>query len=233
MSLLIKGLQKTTLVDYPGKVACTIFLPRCNFRCGFCHNKDLVLNPNSLPTITEEKLLIFLKEKKQWLDAICITGGEPLLHKELIQFLPKVKALNYLIKIDTNGTNPNLLKELIDKKLVNFIAMDIKNSLEKYNETAGIKVDIEKIKQSIDIIKNSGIDYEFRTTVTPNLHTKEDIKQIGKWLKPSKNFAIQNFKPAKEVIDEKYQNMKGFTKEQLKEFKEILKEYFDEVEIRA
>ena len=233
MSLSIKGLQKTTLVDYPNKVACTIFLPRCNFRCGFCHNKDLVLNPDSLPTISEEELLNFLKEKKKWLDGICVTGGEPLLHKELLDFLPKVKELNYLVKIDTNGTNPNLLKQLIDKKLVDFIAMDLKNSLEKYDETTASKVNIDEIKESVDIIKNSGIDYEFRTTVVPGLHKKEDIKKIGEWLKGSKKFAIQNFKPAKEVIDSKYETMESFKKEELEEFKEILKNYINEVEIRT
>ncbi|MBU1946566.1 MAG: anaerobic ribonucleoside-triphosphate reductase activating protein, partial [Nanoarchaeota archaeon] len=215
MGLSIKGLQKTTLVDYPGKVACTVFLPNCNFRCGFCHNKDLVLNSEVLPAFSEQDVLEYLKEKKRWLDGICITGGEPLLHKELINFLPKVKEIGYLVKIDTNGTNPTFLKELIDRNLIDFIAMDIKNSIEKYEETAGAKVDTEDIKKSIDLIKNSGIDYEFRTTVVPCLHTKEDMMKIGELLKESKKFAIQNFKPANEVIDPKYKEMKGFTKEEL------------------
>jgi len=232
MSLTIKGFQKTTLVDYPNKVACTIFLPNCNFRCGFCHNRDLVLNPDSLPTIKEEEILNYLKEKKKWLDAVCISGGEPLLHKELANFLEKIKQIGYLTKIDTNGTVPDFLKELIDKNLIDYIAMDIKNSLENYNKTAGLNADIEKIKQSIKIIKNSGKGYEFRTTVTPTIHTKENIKKIGQLLEGTKKFAIQNFKPAKEVIDPKYKDVKPFSKEELEEFKEILKNHIDEVEIR-
>ncbi len=232
MPLAIKGFQKTTLVDYPGKIACTIFLPNCNFKCGFCHNRDLVLNPGSLPTIKEEEILDYLKEKKKWLDAVCISGGEPLLHKKLTDFLEKIKAIRYLTKIDTNGTVPDFLKELIDKNLVDYIAMDIKNSLEDYDKVTGVNADIEKIKQSINIIKNSGKNYEFRSTVVPDIHTKEDIKKIGELLKGSKRFAIQNFKPAKEVIDPKYKDVKPFSKEELEEFKEILKDYIEEVEIR-
>ena len=233
MSLTIKGLQKTTLIDYPDKVACTIFLPDCNFRCGFCHNKDLVLNPDSLPTTKEEEILDFLKERKKWLDGVCISGGEPLLHHELLDFLPKLKELGYLIKIDTNDSNPEFLKELIGKKLIDFVAMDIKNSLEDYDKTAGVKVDTEKINKSIEIIKNSGIDYEFRTTVIPGLHTKENIEKIGKLLKKAKKFAIQNFRPSDNVIDPKYKKHKSFSREELEEFKKILEPYFDEVEIRA
>ncbi len=233
MSLTIKGLQKTTLVDYPGKVACTIFLGGCDFGCGFCHNRDLVLNPKELPTIEEEELLAYLKEKSKWLDGVCISGGEPLLHDELVDFIPKVKELGYLVKVDTNGANPELLKKLIDRKLIDYVAMDVKNSLEKYEETIRAKVDLEKIKESVKLIMGSSVDYEFRTTVVPGLHTKEDMMKIGELLKGSKRFFVQNFKPAKEVIEQKYEELKPFSKEELEEFKKILEEYVDEVEIRA
>ena len=232
MVLTIKGLQKTTLADYPGKVACTIFLPNCDFSCGFCHNRELVLNSGSLPTISEEDILDFLKEKKKWLDGVCITGGEPLLHKELSGFLLKVKELNYLVKIDTNGTNPSFLKTLISDKLIDFVAMDVKNSLEKYEDTVRAPVDISKIKESISLVKSLG-DYEFRCTVVPRLHTKEDMVKIGELVKSCKKFSIQNFKPAKEVIEDKYKEMKGFSSLELEEFKEILLEYADEVEVRT
>ncbi len=233
MSLVIKGLQKTSLVDYPGKIACTIFLPNCNFRCGFCHNKDLVINPDKLESIDEKKLLDFLKERKKWIEGICITGGEPLLYKEITNFLKKVKEFGYAIKIDTNGTNPELISELIKEKLVDFIAMDIKNSFERYNETAGTNVSIEKIKKSIEIIKNSKIDYEFRTTVVPGLHRTEDIKKIGEITKGCKKLVIQNFRADENVIDARYKNHKAFSRKELEEFKEILKPYSKSVEIRT
>jgi pyruvate formate lyase activating enzyme len=232
MTLTIKGLQKTTLVDYPGKVACTVFLPKCDFGCGFCHNKDLVLNYDALPTISEEEILDYLKERKKWLDGICVTGGEPLLHNELSDFLVKVKELGYLVKIDTNGTNPSFLKTLIDDKLVDFVAMDVKNSLEKYEETVRAPVDISKIKESISLVKSLD-EYEFRCTVVPGLHTKEDIVKVGELVKGCKKFAIQNFKPAKEVIEDKYKDMKGFSSSELEEFKVILNDYADVVEVRT
>jgi len=139
--LTIKGLQKTTLVDYPNKVACTIFLPRCNFRCGFCYNKDLVIDYDRLPSIQEEEIINFLKEKKKWLDGVVFTGGEPTLHRELPNFIKKIKEMGFLVKIDTNGTNPKMLKELIDNNIVDYIAMDIKAPLEKYDKITGVNVD--------------------------------------------------------------------------------------------
>jgi len=230
--LSIKGFVKTTLVDYPGKVACTVFLPKCNFGCGFCHNKDLVLNPDKIKAVSEQEVLDYLKEKKQWIDGIVVTGGEPLLHKELSGFLAKVKELGYLVKLDTNGTDPSFLKELLDKKLVDFVAMDVKNCIERYDETARAPVDMEKIKESISLIKDCK-DHEYRTTVVPGLHTEEDIKKIGEWLKGSKKFSIQNFRADDNVIEEKYKAMKSFSKEELGKFKKILENYVGEVEVRG
>lgn len=233
MPLAIKGLQKTTLVDYPGKVACTIFLPRCNFRCGFCYNRDLVLGYDSLPTISEEEVISFLDKKKKWLDGVVFTGGEPLLHKELPLFIKRIKEMGFLVKIDTNGSNPKMLKELIDNKLVDYVAMDIKAPLEKYDKIVGVKSDKEKIKESIDILKNSDIDSEFRLTCVPTLHTKEDIRKIGEWLEGSKRMFIQQFQPKEKMIDKSLLKVKPFSKEELLEFKKILEPYFDKVEVRA
>lgn len=232
MPLTIKGLQKTTLVDYPGKVACTIFLPRCNFRCGFCYNKDLVIDYDLLPTISEEDVFNFLEKKKKWLDGVVFTGGEPLLHKELPLFIKKIKEMGFLIKIDTNGSNPKMLKELIDDKLVDYIAMDIKSPLEKYDKVVGVKVDKEEIKESIEILKNSNIDSELRLTCVPTLHTKEDIEKIGNWLKGNKRLFIQQFQPKEKMIDKSLLNVKPFSKEELEEFKEILSKYVGRIEIR-
>jgi len=231
--LTIKGLHKTTLIDYPDKVACTIFLPRCNFRCGFCYNKDLVVDYDPMPTLSEEEVLGFLKDRKKWLDGVVFTGAEPTLHEELISFIPKVKELGYLVKVDTNGTNPDFLKELIDKKLVDYVAMDIKASLENYDKVTNVKVDIDKIKESVEILKNGSVDYEFRLTCVPGLHTKEDIGKIGELLKGSKKMCLQQFKHVGKMIDESLMNVKPFTKDELSGFKEVMEKYVDTVEVRA
>jgi len=233
MPLTIKGLQKTTLVDYPGKIACTIFLPKCNFRCGFCYNKDLVLDYDSLPTISEEEILIFLDGKKKWLDGVAFTGGEPLLHKELPLFIRKIKKMGFLVKVDTNGSNPAMLKKLIDNKLVDYVAMDIKAPLEKYDKVTGVKVDKEKIKESIDILRKSDIDSELRLTCVPTIHSKEDIRKIGEWLKSNKKMFIQQFQPKKKMIDKSLLKVKPFSKEELEGFKKILEPSFDEVMVRT
>jgi len=228
----IKGLQKTSLVDFPPYVSCTIFISTCNLRCGFCYNKELVMDSSDLKEYSEDEILKFLDKRKNVLDGVCITGGEPLLYKNLRVFITKVKEKGFKVKLDTNGTNPERLKELIDARLLDYIAMDVKNSLEMYDETAGCKADINAIKRSIEIIKNSGVNYEFRTTVVPGLHTKEDMKKIGELLKGSEKFAIQNFRPDKNVIDVRYRNIKPFSKEELGEFKRIVEGYIKEIEMR-
>ena len=229
----IKGFQKMCLVDYPPYTASTIFLAGCNFKCGYCHNPDLVLHFNAIEDIKEKEILEYLEMKKNWIDGVCITGGEPTLHKDLIKFAAKIKKIGMLVKIDTNGTNPDLLKEMIDKKLVDRIAMDIKSNLEKYDEITGVKVDKEKIKQCIELIRNSKIDYEFRTTVIPGLVGKKEVFLIGKWLKGSKKFAIQNFRSrGVSLIDPELKDVNGFSKEDLAEMKNIVSPYFKEVEVR-
>ncbi len=230
MSLQIKGLQKTTLIDYPDKIACTIFLPKCNFRCGFCYNSDLVVDYDLLPTISTAEIIDFLEKKKKWLDAVVFTGGEPTLHTELPEFIKMIKKMDFLIKLDTNGTAPEMLKELIDANLVDYIAMDIKAPLEKYDKIANVKVDKEKIQQSINLLKN--INSELRLTCVPTLHSKEDIKKIGEWLKGNKVLFIQQFQAKEKMIDKKLLSVKPFSKQELEEFKNILRPYFQKVEIR-
>lgn len=229
----IKGFAKTSLVDFPPYTSSTIFLAGCNFRCRYCHNPDLVLNYNSIKNIEEEEVLNYIEGKKQWIDGVCISGGEPTLYPELIDFASRLKEKGFLVKIDTNGTNPDMLKEMIEKKLVDRIAMDIKANLDKYDEVAGVNVDKDKIQKSIELIKNSGIEYEFRTTVIPGIVGKKEIFLIGRWLKGSKRFAIQNFRGGVNLIDNNLKVIKGYSKEELDEMKNIASEYFDEVEIRA
>lgn len=231
--LEIKGLQKTSLIDYPEKVSCVVFFGSCDFKCPFCQNKDLVLSPNKLETIKEDEFFGFLEKRKDWIEGVVISGGEPTIYgEELILFIKKIKKLGYLVKLDTNGSNPDLTKRLIGEKMVDFIAMDIKTSPKKYSKAANVPVDISKIEKSIEIIKNSRIDYEFRTTVVPGLVEKEDIEEIGKWLEGSKKFVMQQFR-AKGCIDTEFQKIKPYSRKEIEEFKEILKKDIKEVEMRS
>lgn len=186
----ILGLQKTTLLDFPGHTACTIFTPHCNLRCPFCHNGGLVLPESDAEYKSEEEIFAFLKKRAGILDGMAITGGEPLLQPDIADFIKKVRELGYKIKLDTNGAFPDKLKELLDAGLIDYVAMDVKNSKEKYGITVGIPdIDITPFERSIEIIKSSGIAYEFRTTVVREFHTEDDIVAIAKWLgKPEKYF---------------------------------------------
>jgi len=229
----IGGLQKLTLVDYPGKVAATVFLIGCNFKCGFCQNPELVdaKRIKTQPEIGEKEFFWFLDSEQDLIDGICITGGEPTTSPGLTDFIKKIKAKGFLVKLDTNGSNPEVLSKLFDEKLIDFIAMDIKTSLDKYEKAIGVKIDLEKIKESVKIIKNSGIDYEFRTTVVPELVKKEDIEKIGEWLRDSKKFALQQFQN-KKVLDKEFEKIQPHPDEILKEFKKILEKYIEKVELR-
>lgn len=193
------GLDKMSLLDYEDYVSAVIFAPKCNFRCPFCHNGDSVLN--STNEIPFEEILNYLKSRKGLLDAVVVTGGEPTLMTDLEQKIRQIKELGYEVKLDTNGTNPDVLKHLIDKKLIDYVAMDIKNSEEKYALTAGCKyIDLSKIKQSIEILKNSPIRYEFRTTLVKEFHDFSDIKGIGELVKSAKKIYLQKFVDREGVI---------------------------------
>lgn len=202
----IVGLQKMTLLDYPGKVACTVFLGGCNFRCPFCHNKDL-LDGRAEPWITEEELLEFLKKRQGLLDAVCISGGEPTLQRELTGLAKRIKDMGYLVKLDTNGSNSVLLKELVKAGVLDYVAMDIKNCPRRYGETAGVpKMDLGRIEESIRFLISDAVDYEFRTTVAEQLHSVQDMKELGQWLqtlspqhKPKRLF-IQPYRDSEGVL---------------------------------
>jgi len=232
----IAGLQRVTTIDYPGEVACIIFLHGCNFRCGFCYNPDLVIK-DSEGEFSEEYVLNFLEKRIGKLDAVCITGGEPLMTLDL-DFVRKIKDLGYKIKIDTNGSFPDKLKEIIDTNLVDYIAMDIKGDKENYSKIAGVNLDLDKIETSIKMIHEFG-KYEFRTTIVDRFHDVSSIVSLGKWMneicgeKPKK-FFLQGFKKNKEgMIDPNFLEEEDVGEEFLKELKENVDDFFEEIEIRV
>ncbi len=197
----IQGFQKMTLLDYPEKVACTVFTGGCNFRCPFCHNASLVSDINLKSEFSEEEILDFLQKRQGVLDGVCITGGEPLLQPDIKEFITKIKGLGFKVKLDTNGSFPDKLKELIDEDLIDYVAMDIKNSKGKYLMTAGVTKDImPSIEKSIKILLENKVDYEFRTTVTAQHHTAEDIENIAKWIAGAKKYFIQGFVDSGEIL---------------------------------
>lgn len=238
----IGGLQKMTVIDYPGKISATVFLIGCNFKCGFCHNSELACPDlaSGSSQIPEDDFFKFLNKRKELLEGICITGGEPTINFDLPEFIKKIKEKGFLVKLDTNGSNPEMLEILIKDKLIDFIAMDIKTSLDKYEQVYPVKSReagsrrggiFNRVKKSVEIIKNSGIDYEFRTTVVPGLVENSDIEKIGKWLKGVKKFVLQQFRNQK-VLDKEFEKIKPYPDETFKEFKEILEKYVGKVELR-
>ena len=228
--MVIKGLQKTTLLDFPGKVACTVFTAGCNFRCPFCHNASLVLTPELSEQISEEEFFSFLEKRKNILDGVCITGGEPTLQRDIENFIKRIRALGLSVKLDTNGARPELLKSIIDKELLDYVAMDIKNSKEKYSLTAGVDVDIEKISESVKILMNSKIPYEFRTTVVKELHTADDIKSIGEWIFGAERYFLQSFTDSGDLIDGGYS---AHSPQDMEKLLDIAKQYIPSAALRG
>lgn len=206
----VKGFVDVSFVDWDGKVSSVVFVSGCNFRCPFCHNVNLVLCPEKLETIPFEVIEEQLKEQKGWIDGVCITGGEPTLHSRLPEYCLKLKKMRLLVKLDTNGTNPSLLKDLIDRQLVDYVAMDVKAPLtkEKYSKATGINAEklLENVKQSIRTLMESNIDYEFRTTVVPTIHTINDIEQVCRQIKGCKKYVLQKFDVSigKTVLDKDF-----------------------------
>ena len=198
--MLIKGLQKLTLLDYPTKTACTIFTGGCNFRCPFCHNASLVLDVNEGEKHETDEVLSFLKKRQGLLDGVCVTGGEPLLQKDIKEFLGNIKSMGYAVKLDTNGYSPEKLIEIVDEGLCDYVAMDIKNCKEKYSLTAGIDIDISRIEKSVSFLMDCGIDYEFRTTVVKEYHTLSDIEKIATWISGAKGYFLQSFVDSGDLI---------------------------------
>lgn len=227
----IQGFQKLTLLDYPGKMACTIFTAGCNLRCPFCHNSRLVINPEKQSEFSVEEILAYLKKRIGILDGVAITGGEPLLQKDIENFIRQVKSLGYSVKLDTNGTFPEKLRDLVEKGLVDYVAMDIKNSPELYPETVGVSgYDISKIKESIAFLLEGRVDYEFRTTVVREFHSIFGMNSLGEMIKGAKRHFLQGFIDSGELIGF---GMSAVPKEEMERMKKIMLQYVDECEIRG
>ena len=228
---MIKGLQKLTLLDYPGKIAATVFLGGCNLRCPFCHNASLVLPEKFGDTISDEEFFAFLESRKGRLEGVCVSGGEPTLYPNIAEFLGKIKAMDFLVKLDTNGTRPEVLKSLVDKGLLDYVAMDIKNSPLRYSETVGISdFDILGVAESTAYLLEGKVDFEFRTTVVKELHSAEDIKNIGKWLEGDEKFFLQTFKDSGDLIGTGYS---GYSAKEMEELLEILKKSIPNANLRG
>ncbi|QXM07201.1 anaerobic ribonucleoside-triphosphate reductase activating protein [Crassaminicella indica] len=225
----IVGHEKTSFIDYPDQICTVYFVEGCNFRCSYCHNSHIIKGEGR--TISEEEIFSFLNKRKKFIDAVCISGGEPTLYEETYALIKKIKKEGLLVKLDTNGTNPKMLKQLLEEGLIDYVAMDVKAPLHKYEYVTKTKVNIKDIERSIDIIKNSNIDYEFRTTVCKELLTKEDILEIAEYLKGSKRYSIQNFRDGETVLEGKNQ-LHPYDAETLEEIKEKIEGHFQIFKVR-
>lgn len=234
--MIIAGLQKTSLLDYPGKICSTIFLAGCNFRCPFCHNPELVI-PEQIKEKTvpmhPEDVLKQLKERKKYIDGVCITGGEPCLGRDIVKLCDEIKKLGLLVKLDTNGSIPKALKQLTEFDLVDFVAMDIKGPKEKYSKMAGKNINLEDIQKSIDILMKGKVPYEFRTTVVKSLLGHEDIIKIGKWLDGAREYSLQQFNVIEKTLDPGFMDETPYTPEELKEMAEAVKKNFGKVNVKG
>lgn len=227
----IQGVQKLTLLDYPEKVACTMFTAGCNFRCPFCHNASLVSHIDMEKNIPVEKILTFLKKRSGVLDGICISGGEPLLQPDLEDFIFRVKEMGYFVKLDTNGSNSYLLRHLAEKKLLDYVAMDIKNAPAKYGITIGIaEYNLEEVFRSVDFLLSGVIPYEFRTTVVREFHKREDFSAIGRWIKGAGRYYLQNFQDSGDLIRP---GVRAYTRDILVQALEVVQRYVPNAELRG
>jgi pyruvate formate lyase activating enzyme len=253
--MIIGGLQRTTLIDYPGKISCVVFLAGCTFRCGWCYNSELVLPEKIIkqPRISEKEIFDFLRERKGLLEGVCITGGEPTMNKDLPQFIKKIKTLGFSVKLDTNGSNPGMLKDLVNAKLVDYVAMDIKaplglksqilnpksqtnpkSKIQKsvYEKIIGEGVRLEDVDKSVRFLKKGNVDFEFRTTAVDTIHKKEDFLEIAKWIGGQNvRYYLQNFRPEK-TIDPEFEKIKPFQKEFLEGIAKEISPYFKVCQLR-
>ncbi len=241
--MIIGGLEKLTLLDYPDHLAAIIFTQGCNFRCHFCYNPMLVLpqtgkdveieKEKGFSPLSTEDLFLFLRERYGRLEGVVITGGEPTIHPDLPEFIKQIKEIGYLVKLDSNGTNPEMLEGLIKAKLIDYIAMDIKAPLLKYERTVNVKLDWENIKKSVKIIIESGLPYEFRTTVVPGLLEKEDFEEMGQMIKGAKKWYLQIFKSDTDLVNQDYYQKKAYTRKEMAEFVVIGRKYVELCELRG
>lgn len=227
----IQGLQKLTLLDFPEKVACTVFTAGCNFRCPFCHNASLVVDIPSNGIMEEEKFFDFLEKRQGVLEGVCITGGEPLLQPDIDKFIARIKELGYPVKLDTNGSFPDKLKELVSLKLIDYVAMDIKNAIGEYAVTSGTDERyMEAIQESVSYLKGNHIPFEFRTTVVKHFHTEEGFEKIGQWIEGAEKYYLQKFKDSGDLING---HVQGCTDEEMEKFLRIVKKYVPNAKIRG
>jgi len=228
----IAGFQKISLIDYPGKISAILFIWGCNLHCNYCHNPELVDPKLKPPAIPEKEIFDFLDKRKKILDGITVTGGEPTLYKELPDFLSKIKEYKLLVKLDTNGTCPQMLEKVIQKNLVDYLAMDIKAPLEKYKEVVGKEIDLENIKKSIKIIMGSKIDYEFRSTLLPDLHNQNDIIEMAKLIKGAKRYVLQTFIPQSKLLNLEFKDKKPYSQQEMEYFAKICQGIVKECAVR-
>lgn len=227
--MIVSGMNKLTLIDYPDKTACIIFTQGCNFRCSFCQNSSLLKASNE-SLVQEKEILDYLAKRKKVIDGICISGGEPLMQNDIKEFIKKVKEIGISVKLDTNGSYPDKLNNLIQENLLDYVAMDIKNDFKSYSKITEIKIfNLEKIKKSIDILKKSNIDYEFRTTVVKEFHTFDKLKSICEYIGPKAKYFIQNFRDSDDVLRK---NLHGFSEEELLDIIKKLNEKYPKVTLR-
>ncbi|PIP27219.1 MAG: anaerobic ribonucleoside-triphosphate reductase activating protein [Candidatus Moranbacteria bacterium CG23_combo_of_CG06-09_8_20_14_all_39_10] len=236
--MILGGFQKLTLLDYPGKIATTVFTVGCSFRCPFCHNPELVDLRLAHNEESEKDFFDFLAKRKGKLEGVCITGGEPTIQPDIIEFIKKIKKMGFLVKLDSNGTRPDVLKKIFDQKLVDYVAMDIKNQPKKYLATAGVVETqlnasmVDRIRISVNLIMNSMVPYEFRTTVVPGLHKEEDFDEIAKWINGAQNYYLQEYREEQKILDP---NLKKKTKGQkidLEKIEKKIKKNFGKMGIR-
>lgn len=227
----LHGFQKMTLLDYPGKVACTVFTGGCNFRCPFCHNALLVTELDEAEVYDEDEIIEFLKKRKGLLDGVAVTGGEPLVSDEIIDFIRRIKAEGFAVKLDTNGSFPERLKRIVNEGLADYVAMDIKNSKELYAETTGLpKIDISKIEESVSFLLEGNVDYEFRTTVVRQFHTVESIAAAAEWISGAKRYFLQGFIDSGNLISD---GMSGVSKEEMEKMREAASRFVPNTALRG
>ncbi len=226
--MTVNGLLKLTLLDFPGKCACTVFFSGCNFRCPFCHNASLVLGEGE--NISEEEFFKFLSKREGVLDGVCITGGEPLLQRDIEGFMRKIKNMGFAVKLDTNGTFPDKLKKLVGDGLVDYVAMDIKSSPDGYSRAAGCPVNFERVKESVDFLLSDAVDYEFRTTVARGAVLSEDMEGIGDLIKGAKRYFLQGFVDSGDILGE---GVGAYSKEEMETMLKIVKKHVPAAELRG
>ena len=226
----IKGIEKFSSRDFPGHISSTVFFGGCTFRCPYCHNSQLVLEPETIPSMAADYLLSYLDGRKGWLEAVCLTGGEPLLHEDLEDIIRVVRERGLLVKLDTNGSFPDRLEALLALGLLDRVAMDVKAPLLRYREVTRSNIDLEKIVRSIDLLRSSSVEYSFRTTVVPGFVGKEDVVEIGEWLRGAKSFVVQQFVP-QTTIDPAFLAIKPFSRAELEEIAAAAGPYFGEVRV--